>query len=65
MALTHGRYRTKEYRAWEAMKRRCQNKNDSGYFRYGGRGITVCRRWQLFEYFYFDMGKCPRGMSLE
>ena len=27
------------------MLRRCQNPNDSKWEDYGGRGITVCRRW--------------------
>lgn len=47
------------------MLTRCFNKKDGGYPRYGGRGITVCKRWRLFPNFLSDMGKCPPGMSIE
>lgn len=30
---------------WGHMIRRCTNKKDVNYFRYGGRGITVCQEW--------------------
>lgn len=35
----------KEYRAWKAMRNRCNNTNYHAYHRYGGRGIKVCDRW--------------------
>ena len=57
---THGcSKRIPEYKVWEAMKRRCQNSNDKSYARYGGAGVSVCERWQRFEYFYADMGSRP------
>jgi hypothetical protein len=35
------------------MNQRCFNKNNPGYFKYGGRGITVCQEWQnSFDEFY-------------
>lgn len=47
------------------MKTRCFNENCSSYSNYGARGITVSKRWQNFSNFLEDMGKCPKGMSLE
>lgn len=55
-----------EYRAWNLMKRRCYNKNDDSYSLYGGRGIKVCERWkESFANFLEDMGKKPKGFSLD
>lgn len=47
------------------MKRRCLNKNNPDYYLYGGRGITLCKRWMLFDNFLKDMGKRPKGLTLE
>ena len=47
------------------MRQRCSNPNNIGYSNYGGRGITVCERWQTFENFLADMGHPPRGKSLD
>lgn len=38
---------------------RCFDQNNISYRDYGGRGITVCERWQDFLLFYADMGKRP------
>jgi hypothetical protein len=52
--------------AWRAMHNRCSNPNVDSYPAYGGRGITVCDRWQSFEAFLADMGRRPgAGLSLE
>jgi hypothetical protein len=48
----HGKHNTRLYRIWNTMKNRCQNPNTPNYFRYGGRGITVCEAWQSFQPFY-------------
>jgi hypothetical protein len=32
-------------RIWNSMMRRCYNPVDTSYFRYGMRGITVCKSW--------------------
>ena len=56
----HGMYGTPEYVTWVSMKTRCNNENHEWYHRYGGRGITVCKRWEeSFENFYADMGPKP------
>lgn len=63
--VTHGMTRTGAWRSWQAMKQRCQNPNNTRYSDYGGRGVTVCDRWQKFESFYKDMGDRPAGRSLD
>lgn len=56
----HGKCRTDEYIVWRGMKERCNNKNNSHYKDYGGRGIQVCDRWiNSFSNFLSDMGKRP------
>ena len=62
---THGMSHTTEHFAWGSMKARCYNKNRADYKNYGGRDITICKRWLKFENFYEDMGRCPEGMTLD
>lgn len=65
-STTHGMSYTSEYRSWAGMLVRCFNKNCKAYDRYGGRGITVCERWRnSFQNFYDDMGRKPKGYSIE
>lgn len=56
---THGKSKTPSWRSWSAMRSRCYNPNATGYERYGGRGVTVCERWHIFENFLADMGERP------
>lgn len=51
--------RTPEYRSWEAMRQRCLNPSNKKYPNYGGRGITICSRWDSFPVFLSDMGLKP------
>lgn len=53
------------YYVWVNMKSRCTNPRVYGYHNYGGRGISVCARWQTFKSFLADMGLKPPGMTLE
>lgn len=56
----HGMGTTKVYRVWTEMKRRCYDETRQFYYRYGGRGITVCDEWiESFKAFYSDMGDIP------
>lgn len=57
--ITHKMTYSKIYRTWIAMLSRCKNPNEPNYVNYGGRGITVCERWNKFEQFYEDMGDLP------
>lgn len=57
---------TREYRAWLHLKGRCLQHNDKSFKRYGGRGIKVCDRWlESYSNFLKDMGRCPKGYSIE
>jgi len=49
-----------EYNSWSQMKQRCLNPKDKRYYRYGGRGIQICKDWiNSFEKFITDMGNKP------
>jgi hypothetical protein len=69
-ATTHGYTsygdKSSEYQTWEQIKRKCHSPTHERYKDYGGRGITVCKRWrESFECFIADMGQRPKGMSIE
>ena len=44
--LKHNKTNSLIYRRWTGMKNRCYNKNEPTFYRYGGRGITVCDEWK-------------------
>ena len=65
-ATTHGSSDDLTWRRWRSMKARCELPNTKSFPRYGGRGITVCERWQDYTNFLSDMGPCPHaGMTLD
>jgi len=41
------------------MKSRCNNPNNVSFDNYGGRGISVCGRWDKYQNFISDMGNRP------
>lgn len=55
------------HRSWNHMLDRCTNPDSKDYKNYGGRGITVCKRWRnSFPNFLEDMGKNWRsGLTIE
>jgi hypothetical protein len=73
-SITHGLTisHPREYRAWKEMRLRCSNEHDVDWKDYGGRGISVCDRWQhgdgkmsAPECFVLDMGRRPPRTSLD
>jgi len=48
-----------EYRIWTGMRQRCKDPNSKSYDFYGGKGISVCPRWDDFSNFIEDMGRRP------
>jgi hypothetical protein len=64
--VKHGGCGTLTYARWKSMMQRCTNPNADNFKHYGGRGITVCERWQDFASFLTDMGACPdKSMTLD
>lgn len=58
-----------EGKSYRSMVKRCTQKNDKTYKRYGAKGITICNRWLEkpygFKNFIEDMGPKPEGTSLD
>ena len=59
LRVRRGLSNTAEFRAWNSMRQRCNDRNFKQYADYGGRGITICERWADFFSFLADMGKKP------
>jgi len=47
------------YTSWRSMRTRIYDLNDPAYLNYGGKGIKICERWNLFKNFLEDMGDPP------
>lgn len=62
---THGMSYTSTYKIWNQIHQRCKNSKATSYHRYGGRGISVCERWNDFKSFIQDMGERPENMDLD
>lgn len=61
----HNHSHSPTYVSWFAMLQRCSNPKNKRYDCYGGRGISVCEQWRLFDNFLADMGVRPEGKTLD
>lgn len=57
------------YWAWRNARNRCRLKSHPKFYRYGGRGIRFCKRWDDFKTFAADVlseiGPPRAGRSLD
>lgn len=65
LQLKHGRTGTKIYKVWNNMVQRTTNPEYAFWEDYGGRGITLDKRWLDIEVFIQDMGEDPKGLQLD
>lgn len=49
----------REYIVWRGMRQRCNDPKCKSFVDYGGRGIAIDPRWDLYENFLADMGRRP------
>ena len=56
-----GYKKTKEWRVWNGMLRRCYDRKTRSYIKYGAAGVLVCGRWHDYQSFIDDMGLIPEG----
>lgn len=54
-STTHGQWYTRQSKIWRGMIQRIKNSKNSSYNYYGGRGVTVDKKWLTFEGFWEDM----------
>jgi len=61
----HSNRGSRLYQTWFTMRARCNNPKHTYFENYGGRGIKVCERWEIFENFLADMAPRPNGRTLD
>lgn len=61
----HNMSSSQTFKIWGGILSRCNNPKVKIYPRYGGRGISVCERWEKFENFLADMGERPADLQLD
>lgn len=58
--------RDRMYGRWYRMRKRCEDPEDKDFHSYGGRGIRVCGRWQIFQFYLEDIERelWPRPLGV-
>lgn len=51
----HGMSKYRFWKIWFGIKKRCLNKEDKGYIKYGAKGIKIYDKWLIFDNFKEDM----------
>jgi len=51
----HGMTKTRIFKIWAGIRKRCNNSKCESYKHYGGRGIVISEKWDNFIDFYNDM----------
>lgn len=58
--VTHGHSKTRLYKIWQGIKRRCYNSNEIRFKNYGGKGIKMAKEWKdnftIFEEWALNNG---------
>ncbi len=62
--VKHGWSRTPTYYTWVIIRARCNNPFNDNYVFFGGKGVRICKRWDVFLNFLEDMGPKPEGAWL-
>lgn len=64
---SHGMTGHPAWVTWQQMRQRCTNPENKDWKNYGGRGVTVCKRWaDSFAAFWEDMGPTwALGLTLD
>ena len=65
-ATKHGLWHSPVFTVYKGMMSRCYNVTDKRYSSYGGRGITVCKRWLNIFNFVADMEPTyKKGLTID
>src|SRR5215471_14997581 len=63
---THGKRNSPLYTVWAGMKQRCLDPKATNFKWYGGREVTIDKRWLSFSAFNADLGPSyKKGMTLD
>jgi len=68
MRLASGIHKSIFKDVYYSMRGRCEHKNHDAYYRYGGRGITVCKEWRDYPLLFVEWALThgyKKGLTLD